>query len=208
MAFRHPAARAARLDSLPARRGRFATSKLSKSWYPTRDSNPEHRVSETRAYSVFRQRGTKTKEPGHLEGAKPGSGNKKARSACAVRARGSERYCASSPPRPNAQGPRRTSGDPSHSVSYVVASLPRVKRARILLIARAKVNTFFRERGDKKSWRSVRHRDAVRYNITPCAAKRHLRCAIVHCSDDSRRAACFPTCRIFPPAFPPPAGSS
>jgi hypothetical protein len=156
MAFRHPAARAARLDSLPARRRRFATSKLSKSGYPTRDSNPEHRVSETRAYSVFRQRGTKTKEPGHLEGAKPGSGNKKARSACAVRARGSERYCASSPPRPNAQGPRRTSGDPSHSVSYVVASLPRVKRARILLIARAKVNTFFRERGDKKSWRSVR----------------------------------------------------
>jgi hypothetical protein len=161
MAFRHPAARHARLDSQRARRGRIATSKLSKSWYPTRDSNPEHRVSETRAYSVFRQRGTKTKKPGHLEGASRALETKKPGALARSGPEDCERYSASSPPRPNARRPRLASGDAARtclrkspgakvalrSSSLVIALFPQRKRARILLIARAKVNIFFREPG-------------------------------------------------------------
>jgi hypothetical protein len=75
--------------------------------------------------------------------------------------RGSERYSASSPPRPNARRPRLASGDAARtclrkspgakvalrSSSLVIALFPQRKRARILLIARAKVNIFFREPG-------------------------------------------------------------
>jgi hypothetical protein len=56
---------------------------------------------------------------------------------------GSERYCASSPPRPNAQGPRRTSGDPSRSVSYVVAFNASKVRGRAFCSSRVRKSTPF-----------------------------------------------------------------
>ena len=82
-------------------------------------------------------------------------------------------------------------------------------RGRAFCSSRVRKSTpFFQSGVTKKVGASASIAPAVRYNITPGARKRHLRCAIVHCSDDSRRAACFPACRIFPPASPPPVGSS
>jgi hypothetical protein len=44
-----------------------------KIWYPTRDSNPEHRVSETRAYPDSASGAHQNKKPGDLA-AHPGFG--------------------------------------------------------------------------------------------------------------------------------------
>jgi hypothetical protein len=80
--------------------------------------------------------------------------------------------------------------------SAIALAVLRVRTRRVLAEVTRKVGA------------AARIESVVRQNITPGVGTRRRSCAIVHCSDDSRRAACFPTCRISRLAFPPPVGSS